>query len=79
MIDTKIPRQAAYKSFKGNPGVCPRCSGALFNDCQTYAVATRQGKRVADSFIIGGNFGWFCKACPTVVIDTFSRPKRKRR
>jgi hypothetical protein len=69
MIDLKIPRQAVYSSFKEKPGACPRCSGELVNKYQSYAVATRQGKRVSDSFIIGGKFGWFCKSCPTVVLN----------
>ena len=69
MIDLKIPRQAVYSSFKEKPGACPRCSGELVNKYQSYAVTTRRGKRVSDSFIIGGKFGWFCKSCPTVVLN----------
>jgi hypothetical protein len=33
-------------------------------------IATRCGKRLTDSFVLGGQFGWFCAACPTVVIDS---------
>ncbi len=69
MIDLKIPRQVVYKSFKSSPGACPHCGGELANEHQTYAVATRRGKRVTDSFIIRGDFGWFCKSCPTIVIN----------
>ncbi|MBI3242605.1 MAG: hypothetical protein HYZ49_09970 [Chloroflexi bacterium] len=35
----------------------------------TYMIATRQGRRIADSFVLGGDFGWFCPACPTIVIN----------
>ena len=69
MTDKNTPRQALYQSFKGRPGPCPRCGSELINEYQVYAVATRQGKRMADSLIISGDFGWFCKACPTVVIN----------
>ena len=69
MINTKIPRQAAYRSFKNNPGKCPGCGGGnLVNEYQTYSVATRRGNQIADSFVISGDFGWFCASCPTVVI-----------
>ena len=32
-------------------------------------VATRTGGKIADSFMIGGDYGWFCTSCPTVVLD----------
>ncbi len=69
MIDKTTPRHVVYSSFKDKPGACPRCSGELVNEYQTYAVETRQGERIADSFIISGNFGWFCKSCPILVIN----------
>jgi hypothetical protein len=70
MVNIKIPRQSVYQSFKDNPGACPRCGGKMTKEYQTFAVATRHGKRIADSFIVGGDFGWFCESCPTVVINT---------
>jgi hypothetical protein len=36
---------------------------------QSYVIATRRGRAITDSFIIGNNAGWFCPHCPTVVID----------
>jgi hypothetical protein len=69
MPDKTIPRQVVYKTFTGSPGACPRCGGQLVNEYCSYAAETRRGKRMADSFIIGGDFGWFCTACPTVVLD----------
>ncbi len=70
MINIKISRQAEYRSFKDKPGKCPGCgSSDLVNEYQSYVVATRRGKKIADSFVMGGDFGWFCESCPTVVIN----------
>ena len=69
VIDPKVPREALYQSFAGQPGPCPKCGSELHMMAQTYMVATREGDRLADSFIIGGDFGWFCKSCPVVVIN----------
>ena len=69
MIDPKIERKAIYKSFKGKPGPCPQCGGVLKQSHQSYMLATQTGRRKADSFIMGGDFGWFCASCPTVVLD----------
>jgi hypothetical protein len=69
MINIKIPRQAIYRSFTDDPGACPNCGEALVNEYQTYMVATRHKGKIADSFILGSNFGWFCKSCPTVVLN----------
>ena len=69
MINIKIPRRAEYRSFEDDPGACPRCGGVLVNEYQTYMLATRRGKNITDSFVVGGNFGWFCKSCPVVVLN----------
>ena len=69
MIDLKIERKAIYKSFKGKPGPCPKCGGVLKQSHQSYMLATKTGVRKADSFILGGDFGWFCISCPTVVLN----------
>jgi hypothetical protein len=69
MIDPKIERKAIYKSFKGNPGPCPQCGGVLKKSYQSYLVATRTASKMDDSFMIGGDFGWFCASCPTAVLD----------
>lgn len=69
MIDPKIERKAIYESFKEKPGPCPKCGGVLEQSYHSYMVASRTGGRQADSFIVGGNFGWFCASCPTVVIN----------
>lgn len=68
-IDPKIPREAIHQSFKGNPGPCPKCGDELSQSRQTYLVATRAGKRSADSFVMASDFGWFCRSCPTIVIN----------
>jgi hypothetical protein len=68
-LNLKTPREAIYQSFKGQPGACPKCQGELLRSAQTYMVATRYGKKLGDTFVIGGDFGWFCTQCPVVVID----------
>lgn len=35
-----------------------------------YVVATRNGAGPADDFLLGGTFGSFCLACPTVVVKS---------
>jgi hypothetical protein len=69
MIDPTIERKAIYKSFKGKPGPCPKCGGVLKQSHQSYMLATQTGGRKADSFMVGGDFGWSCAFCPTVVLN----------
>lgn len=68
-VDITEPRECIYKTFKDNPGPCPRCDHPLQQSTQTYLIATRRGKRMADSFFVGNDMGWFCANCPTVVIN----------
>lgn len=68
-IDITIPRECVYQQFKGEPGPCPRCGGPLQQSTQTYLIATRRGKKITDSFLVGNDMGWFCTRCPTVVIN----------
>jgi len=68
-IDITIPRECIYQQFKGEPGPCPRCGGPLQESHQTYLIATRRGKKIANSFIVGNDMGWFCMRCPTVVMN----------
>jgi hypothetical protein len=69
MINIKIPRQAIYRAFTDDPGSCPNCGETLVNEVQTYLVATRRNGKIADSFILDSNFGWFCTSCPIVVLN----------
>lgn len=68
-IDITVPRECIYQQFKDKPGPCPRCGGPLQQSTQTYMIATRRGKKITDSFIVGNDMGWFCTRCPTVVIN----------
>jgi hypothetical protein len=69
LIDITIPRECIYKEFEGQPGPCPRCGSPLQQSRQTYLVITQHGEEMADNFMIGGDIGWFCARCPTVVIN----------
>lgn len=68
-IDIKTPRACWYQTFSATPGPCPQCGAILHQSHQSYVIATRRGHQTADTFCMGGDFGWFCPACPTVVID----------
>lgn len=68
--DASIPRALVMREFTGDPGPCPRCGGELCQHSHSYLVATRRGEELTDFFILGGDFGWFCPDCPTVVINT---------
>ena len=69
MPNIKIQREAVYKDFATTPGLCPKCGGVLEQTALPYMVATRTGSRLDDSFLISGDFGWFCESCPVVVLN----------
>ncbi len=75
MIDITIPRECIYQEFENEPGPCPRCGAGLQQSRQTYLIATRHGRTMADPFMVGSDFGWFCAACPTVVINPYEVKK----
>lgn len=68
-IGISTPRACWYQTFADQPGPCPECGAALHRSYQTYLIGTRRGRHLADAFLMGGDFGWFCPRCPTVVID----------
>ena len=68
-MDKTVERRVIYKTFKGNPGSCPQCGQMLKKSSQSYMVATRTGGKIANFFVVGGDFGWFCASCPMVVLD----------
>jgi hypothetical protein len=69
-IDLSEPRHVVYQTFESSPGPCPQCGEHLRKSRETYSVSTRRGRRVMDSFVVGSDFGWYCGACPVVVIDS---------
>lgn len=68
-IDPSVSRVCIYQAFEKEPGPCPRCGGALYQQSQVYAIATRRGREMTDTFMISGDFGWYCEDCLTVVIN----------
>ncbi len=64
-----IPRECIHKSFEMRAGSCPRCGRSLEQKQQVYVVETWRGREQADSFVVSHDLGWFCRGCPTVVID----------
>ncbi len=68
-VDAGIRRAVFYEEFDQHPGPCPQCGGELRQASVPYMVATHHGGQMADPFLIASDFGWFCDACPTVVIN----------
>lgn len=85
MPNIKIQREVIYQDFARHPGPCPQCSGTLEQANLPYMVATRTDNRLDDSFLVSGDFGWYCQACPVVVLNrpqltkmmAFSKPGGK--
>jgi hypothetical protein len=68
-IDLSVPRECFYRDFGSDPGACPRCGGELVQQYASYLIATRNQGKQADTFMIGSDAGWFCRTCPTIVIN----------
>jgi hypothetical protein len=68
-IDLSVQRECLYRDFGHDPGPCPRCGGELVQQYASYLIATRNQSKQADSFMIGSDAGWFCRTCPTIVIN----------
>ena len=69
MPNIKIQREAVYKDFADEPGPCPKCGNVLEQANLPYMVVTRTGNRLEDSFLISGDFGWYCQSCPVLVLN----------
>ena len=63
-----IPRNMFWSSDVGGISRCPGCDESLENESHTYVFATREGEEI-DTFIVGGECGYFCQQCPIVVLD----------
>lgn len=69
-VDLTLTRRVFYRVVNPSLGTqCPRCGEPLSPEIGVYFIATRQGGRQGDNFMISGDFGFYCPACPTVVID----------
>jgi hypothetical protein len=48
----------------------PRCHKTLIQELATYMVVTFDDTgRATDRFMVGGDFGYYCPNCPTIVIN----------
>lgn len=68
-LDLTLPRTCLYSDGLISTSTCPGCAGPLQQSRQVYVVQTRSRSKVVEQFEMGAEFGWFCEACPTVVID----------
>jgi len=69
-VDLTLTRRMFYRAVPSSlEARCPRCEEPLSQEMGLYFIATRQGGRQSDNFMIHGDFGFYCPACPTVVID----------
>ena len=69
-IDFSVPRELIPWKGEDDPGPCPKCGAALTQHYATYMVLTRQGGKLADSFMAGSDKGWFCTQCPALLLNT---------
>ncbi|MCL4867491.1 MAG: hypothetical protein KJ063_00855 [Anaerolineae bacterium] len=67
-LDRTIERTLYAHELLTPPIQCPQCSHKLEQDYGPYQIITRQGSRLADSFVISGEFGYLCPGCATAVI-----------
>lgn len=69
-VDLTLPRTVFYRAVETAPmSPCPRCGTTLSPEMGMYFVATRQSRRQGENFMMSGDFGFYCPACPTVVVD----------
>ena len=67
-VDKTIVREMIAHDEADPPVNCPKCGAKLVQEYGPYQVATRSGRRLTDSFILSGEFGYLCSQCPTAVI-----------
>lgn len=67
-IDKTIERMVIFRYEKEDIERCPRCNQPLVKHPGPYQVATFDGLRPADEFVMGGDFGYLCAGCATAVI-----------
>jgi len=69
-VDLTLSRRVFYRKVGTSSTLsCPRCNHTLVCETGVYFVTTRQGQQPGGHLIMSGNFGFYCPACPTVVMD----------
>ena len=62
------PRKMYWSDAARGTRLCPDCHARLVPEPQTYLLVVRHGKSL-DSRLVGSDGGYFCPACPVVVLD----------
>jgi len=62
------PRKMYWSDDVRGTRLCPDCHARLVPEPQTYLLVVRHGKSL-DSRLVGSDGGFFCPACPVVVLD----------
>ena len=62
------PRKMYWSDDVRGTRLCPDCHARLVPEPQTYLLVVRHGKSL-DSRLVGSDGGYFCPACPVVVLD----------
>jgi hypothetical protein len=62
------PRKMYWSDAVRGTRLCPDCHARLVAELQTYLLVVRHGKSL-DSRLVGSDGGYFCPACPVVVLD----------
>lgn len=64
-----IPRKVFRSEDVGGHLRCPECGGALASEGHSYVVAVREHGEM-QILLVGNDDGYFCEACPVVVLDS---------
>ena len=67
-FSASVPRKMFWSTDVGGTSVCPECGARLTQEYHSYMMAVRHHGDV-QPFAVGNDCGYFCPACPTVVLD----------
>jgi hypothetical protein len=70
-LPLKRKRTCFYQALEDETELtCPRCDNPLENHPEPLIMVTRRGEEITDQFIFGNDCAWYCRQCPTVLINT---------
>ncbi len=68
LIDKTIERTMFFHGEETKPENCPQCNQQLVQENGPYQVAIVNDLRIAEEFVLSGEFGYLCPGCATAVI-----------
>ncbi len=67
--DAAKPRKMYWSGTIGGTSVCPECGGSLEGEEHCYLMGIRYSDGETSASMVGCEGGYFCSACPTIVLD----------